>query len=80
MTTKDFYIIFHAVFSLLGEHTKPLQTVLRIRIRMFLGLLDPDPDPLVRCMDPDPDPNPSIIQPKIVRETLISTFCLRKMM
>ncbi len=27
-----------------------LQAVLRIRIHMFLGLLDPDP--LVRCMDP----------------------------
>jgi hypothetical protein len=25
-----------------------LETVLRIRIRMFLSLLDPDPDPLVR--------------------------------
>jgi hypothetical protein len=31
--------------------------VLRIRIHMFLGLLDPDPDPLVRGMDPDPDPS-----------------------
>jgi hypothetical protein len=29
--------------------------VLRIRILMFLGLLDPDP--LVRGMDPDPDPS-----------------------
>jgi hypothetical protein len=28
--------------------------VLRIRIRMFLDLLDPDPDPLVRGMVPDP--------------------------
>jgi hypothetical protein len=28
-------------------------TVLRIRIRMFLGLLDPDPDPFVRGTDPD---------------------------
>jgi NCK-associated protein 1 len=42
------------------------QAVLRIRIRihMFLGLLDPDP--LVRGMDPDPaldpDPDPSIIK------------------
>jgi hypothetical protein len=26
----------------------------RIRIQVFLGLLDPDPDPLVRGMDPDP--------------------------
>jgi hypothetical protein len=36
--------------------------VLRIRIRMFLGLQDPDP--LVRGMDPDLDPDPSIIQQK----------------
>ncbi len=35
-------------------------TVLRIRIHMFLGLLDPDPDPLVRGMDP----GPSIIKQK----------------
>jgi hypothetical protein len=44
---------------------------IRIRIHMFLGLLDPDPlvrgmdpdpDPLVRGMDPDPDP--SIIMQK----------------
>ncbi len=34
--------------------------VFRIRIHMFLGLLDPDPDPLVRGMDPDPDSDPSI--------------------
>jgi hypothetical protein len=33
-----------------------------LRIRMFLGLLDPDP--LVRCTDPDPDPDPSIIKQK----------------
>ena len=46
-------------------------SVLRIRIlriRMFLGLLDPDPDPLVKGMDPgmDPalDPHPSIIKQK----------------
>ncbi len=40
--------------------------VLRIRIHLFLGLLDPDPDPLVRCMDPNPvpDPDPSIIKQK----------------
>ncbi len=36
--------------------------VLRLRIRMFLGLLDLDPDPLVRGTDPDPDP--SIIKQK----------------
>jgi hypothetical protein len=45
-----------------------LQPVLRIRIHMFLGLLDPDLDPLVRGMDPDPDPaldpDPSIIMQK----------------
>jgi hypothetical protein len=33
---------------------------LRIRIHMFLGLLDPDLDPLVRGIDPDP----SIIKQK----------------
>jgi hypothetical protein len=32
-----------------------LTAVLRIRIHMFLGLLDPGLDPLVRGMDPDPD-------------------------
>jgi hypothetical protein len=31
------------------------KVVLRIRIHMFLGLLDPDPDLLVRGMDPDPE-------------------------
>ncbi len=30
------------------------EAVLRIRIHMFLGILDLDPDPLVRGMDPDP--------------------------
>ncbi len=39
-----------------------------LRIRMFLGLIDPDPDPSVRCMDPNPDPDtdpdPSIIDQK----------------
>jgi hypothetical protein len=34
--------------------------VLPIRIRMFLGLLDPDP--LERDMDPAPAPEPSIIK------------------
>jgi hypothetical protein len=48
------------------------KAVLRIRIRMFLGLLDPDP--LVIGMVPDPaanpdpypttDPDPSIIMQK----------------
>jgi hypothetical protein len=31
----------------------PPSPVLRIRIRMFLGILDSDPDPLFRDMDPD---------------------------
>jgi hypothetical protein len=38
--------------------------VLRIRIRMILGLLDPDWDPLVRGMDPEPDRDPSITKQK----------------
>jgi hypothetical protein len=38
--------------------------VLRIRIHMFLGLLDPDPDPSVRGMSPDPDLDPSITKQK----------------
>jgi hypothetical protein len=33
-----------------------LNTVLRIQILMFLGLLDPDPDPVVRGLDSAPDP------------------------
>jgi hypothetical protein len=37
---------------LLGNAQEHPVTVLRIRT--FLGLLDPDPDPLVRGMDPDP--------------------------
>jgi hypothetical protein len=37
-----------------------IQPVLRIRIRMFLGLLDPDP--LVQGRLPDPAPDPSIIK------------------
>jgi hypothetical protein len=36
------------------------KSMLRIRIHMFLGLLDPDPDPFVRGIDP----NPSIIKQK----------------
>jgi hypothetical protein len=52
---------------------------LRIRIHMFLGLLDPGPDPSVRGMDPDldpdldPDPDPTITKVKKVRKTLIAT-------
>jgi hypothetical protein len=41
-----------------------LPAVLRIRIRMFSGLLDPDPDPVVPGTDPDPDSDPSIIKQK----------------
>jgi hypothetical protein len=44
------------------EVSYTLITVLRIRIRVFLGLLAPDSDPLVRDLDPDPDP--SIIKQK----------------
>ncbi len=36
--------------------------VLRIRIRMFLGLLDPDP--VIRGIDPDLDTDPSITKQK----------------
>jgi hypothetical protein len=44
-----------------------MKPVLGIRIRMFLGLLDPDP--LIRGMNPIPivrgtDPDPSIIKHK----------------
>ncbi len=50
---------------LTGRTGAPL-AVFRIRIHVFLGLLDPDPDPLVRGMDPDTDraldPDPSIIK------------------
>jgi hypothetical protein len=46
-------------FRIPGFDNQTLKTmqlpVLRIRIHMFLGLLDPDP--LVRGMDPDPDPS-----------------------
>jgi hypothetical protein len=39
---------------------------IRIRIRMFLGLLDPDPDPVVQGTDLDlaPDLDTSIIKQK----------------
>jgi hypothetical protein len=38
--------------------------VLRIRIRMYLGLLNPDPDPLVRGIDQDPDLHQNIMDPQ----------------
>ncbi len=41
-----------------GSGNDPMKkAVLRIRIHMFLGLLDPDQDLLVRGMDPDRDPS-----------------------
>ncbi len=48
------------------KQTESCIPVLRIRIHVLLGLLDPDPDPLVRGMDLDPDPalDPSIIKQK----------------
>jgi hypothetical protein len=42
--------------------TSYFDTVLRIRI--FLGNLDPEPDPFVRGTDPAPDLDPSIIKQK----------------
>jgi hypothetical protein len=44
--------------------------VLRIRIRMFLGLPDPHPDPLVTSTDPALDPQTSS---KNSKKPLIST-------
>ncbi len=74
--TKKFtmrVVIEERVFEGLGTSKKlAKQAVLRIRIHMFLGLLDPDPDPSVRgtvwirihrihmflgLLDPDPDPS-----------------------
>jgi hypothetical protein len=50
----------------LSHHRETIFAVLRIRIHMFLGLLDPDP--LVTGLDLDPDtaldPDPSIIMQK----------------
>ncbi len=47
-------------------HDANKKPVLRIRIHMFLGLLDPDPDPSVRGMNPAPAPDldPSITKQK----------------
>ncbi len=70
--TKKFtmrVVIEERVFEGLGTSKKlAKQAVLRIRIRMFLGLLDLDPDPSVRGMDPDPDLDPSITKQKKVRK------------
>ncbi len=59
--------------------------VLRIRISMFLHLLDPDPDPLVRGTDPPPDPSITKQNSKEKPQFLlvcyfVITLYLRKMM
>jgi hypothetical protein len=64
--TKKFtmrVVIEERVFEGLGTSKKlAKQAVLRIRIHMFLGLLDPDPS--ARGMDPDPDPpDPHVFGP-----------------
>jgi hypothetical protein len=58
---------------------KLLKPVFQIRVRMFLGLLDPDLDPVIICMDPTPDPDPSInIQKNIEKPSfmLFSDFLM----
>jgi hypothetical protein len=60
-------MVSHKIFCLSNIQ----ELVLRIRIRMFLGLLDPDP--LVRGIDPDPYPDYSVIKQKKERKTLIPT-------
>jgi len=76
---QDFQIITGTLFGKKGQKDLMLPSVLiamnsdmmlaqkpvlRIRIRMFLGL--PDPDQIVRGTDPAPDPapDPSIIKKK----------------
>jgi hypothetical protein len=54
--------LFKRVIDMVRYRQQNCKPVFRIRILMFLGLLDPDPDPLVRSMDLDPDP--SIIMQK----------------
>jgi hypothetical protein len=44
---------------------KNSEAVLRIRISMFLGLLDLDPDPLVRGTDPAPD---LVLDPSVIKQ------------
>jgi hypothetical protein len=54
------------------------ETLLRIRIRMFLGLSDPHPDPLITSTVPAPDlaRDPSIIKQKIAgRNPGFLLFC-----
>jgi hypothetical protein len=52
---KDTMVLCVLIPSLCSN---PFLTVLRIRIRMFLGLSDPEP--VVRGMDPDLAPDPSL--------------------
>jgi hypothetical protein len=54
--------------------TLTFHPVLRIRIHMFLGLLDPDPDQVVRGMDPDPTPDPQQLTSKNNKKNLDSYF------
>jgi hypothetical protein len=57
--TKQNNLVPRMLLKILRLCVKPV-----LRIRMFLGLLDPDPDPLVRGTDPAPAPDPSIIKQK----------------
>ncbi len=45
-----------------------MKAMLRIRIRMFLGLLDPDQEPLVSVRGMDPDPDHSITKQKKIKK------------
>jgi hypothetical protein len=56
-----------------------MPAVLRIRIHLFLGILNLNPDPSVRGMDSALDLDPSITKQK-VRKTLIPDFLSLKMM
>jgi hypothetical protein len=56
----------HRLQALTHQHLITNQVAV-VRIRMFLGLLDPDP--LVRVMDQDP----SVVKQKKVRKTKIPT-------
>ncbi len=65
---QKFQKFFYIIAYLSAEFCHVKCTVLRIQIRMFLGL--PDPVPLVRGKDPAPDPNPDPFQAKMVRKVL----------
>ncbi len=54
--------------------------MLRIRIRIFFGLLDPDLDQLVRVTHPDQAPDPdhstyNLNQAKIVGKKNLNSYC-----